>query len=75
MHFAPTERNVENLKKEAIDEEKIFITGNTVIDALLQVADKPYEFFEPVLKNMDFENKRVNVSRQNFNQCLIRNNH
>ncbi len=59
MHFAPTERNVENLKKEAIDEEKIFITGNTVIDALLQVADKPYEFFEPVLKNMDFENKRV----------------
>lgn len=44
LHFAPTERNRQNLIKEAISEEAIFITGNTVIDALLEVVDKPYEF-------------------------------
>lgn len=59
FHFAPTERNVENLRKEAVPGDKIFITGNTVIDALLEVADKPYEFSDPVLRDMDFENKRV----------------
>ena len=59
MHFAPTERNRQNLLREAIAEESIFVTGNTVIDALLQVADKPYEFEEEVLRSTDFENRRV----------------
>ncbi len=59
LHFAPTERNRQNLLKEGIKEENIFITGNTVIDALLQVAGKPYEFEEETLKTIDFENKRV----------------
>lgn len=59
VHFAPTERNRENLRKEGISEEKIVITGNTVIDALLEVAGKPYEFEEETLKSIDFEEKRV----------------
>ena len=42
LHFAPTEKNRENLLKENISSEGIFVTGNTVIDALLQVAGKPY---------------------------------
>jgi UDP-N-acetylglucosamine 2-epimerase (non-hydrolysing) len=33
-HFAPTSRAADNLKKEGIEEKKIFITGNTVVDAL-----------------------------------------
>ena len=36
-HFAPTQRNRDNLIREGIDPEKIIITGNTVIDALLEV--------------------------------------
>lgn len=44
VHFAPTQRNADNLIREGIDPEKIIITGNTVIDALLEVADRPYEF-------------------------------
>ena len=44
-HFAPTLNSKENLLKENIKESKILITGNTVIDALLQsvkvVNDKP----------------------------------
>ncbi|MEG2213032.1 MAG: UDP-N-acetylglucosamine 2-epimerase (non-hydrolyzing), partial [Clostridiales bacterium] len=36
--FAPTENAAANLRAEHIDEARIFITGNTVIDALLQVT-------------------------------------
>jgi UDP-N-acetylglucosamine 2-epimerase (non-hydrolysing) len=59
IHFAPTERNRQNLLAEAIRDEAIFITGNTVIDALLQVAGKPYTFEDETLKNIDFEKRRV----------------
>ena len=34
--FAPTEKAKENLLKEGIDEDKIFVTGNTIVDAILQ---------------------------------------
>ena len=38
-YFAPTEQSRANLLQENIDAKKIFITGNTVIDALLMVVD------------------------------------
>lgn len=59
LHFAPTERNRQNLLKEGVSAERILVTGNTVIDALLSVAEKPYEFTEETLKEINFENKRV----------------
>lgn len=59
IHFAPTDRNRQNLLLEGIPADRIFITGNTVIDALLEVANKPYEFENEVLKGIDFENNRV----------------
>ena len=59
LHFAPTERNRQNLLKESIADDKIFITGNTVIDALLTVAEKPYEFEDETLKGIDFNRRRV----------------
>ena len=59
IHFSPTLRNRENLLRENISGDKIFITGNTVIDALLEVANKAYEFQDELLKTMDFKNKRV----------------
>lgn len=39
-HFAPTENSRQNLLKESISDKNIFVTGNTVIDALLWVRDK-----------------------------------
>ncbi len=39
-HFAPTENSRQNLLKESIPDSHIFVTGNTVIDALLWVRDK-----------------------------------
>jgi UDP-N-acetylglucosamine 2-epimerase (non-hydrolysing) len=40
LHFAPTFQNAGNLQKEGIDPGKIFVTGNTVIDSLLNIANK-----------------------------------
>ncbi len=40
VHFAPTAENKRNLISENISEEKIFVTGNTVIDALIMVRDE-----------------------------------
>ena len=39
-HFAPTRTTQENLLKEGIAEDTIFVTGNTVVDALFMVLDK-----------------------------------
>lgn len=38
--FAPTARSRENLLRESVAVEKIYVTGNTVIDALLEIADR-----------------------------------
>lgn len=38
-YFAPTVQSKQNLLQENIDEKKIFVTGNTVIDALLMAVD------------------------------------
>ncbi len=40
LHFAPTEQSKQNLLRENISEESIQVTGNTVIDALLQSVEK-----------------------------------
>jgi UDP-N-acetylglucosamine 2-epimerase (non-hydrolysing) len=37
LHFAPTKLAAENLLREGINKEKIFITGNTIVDALLEI--------------------------------------
>jgi UDP-N-acetylglucosamine 2-epimerase (non-hydrolysing) len=40
-HFAPTSESKRNLLKSGVSRESIFVTGNTVIDALLSVSDDP----------------------------------
>jgi len=59
LHFAPTERNRGNLLGEGIPKGRIFVTGNTVIDALKWVAAEPYDFAGGDLKGIDFAGKRV----------------
>ncbi|MEA3351070.1 MAG: UDP-N-acetylglucosamine 2-epimerase (non-hydrolyzing), partial [Chloroflexota bacterium] len=41
LHFAPTEWSHQNLLRENVADEKIIVTGNTVIDALQWVAQQP----------------------------------
>jgi len=40
LHFAPTEQSAQNLRDENVDQARIHVTGNTVIDALLAVVAK-----------------------------------
>lgn len=42
-HFCPTENNKANLLKEGVSEKDIYVTGNTVIDALLMAKEKVHE--------------------------------
>jgi len=59
LYFAPTENNAQNLLKENIDAKKIYITGNTVIDAIKTTVKEEYEFSDECLKSLDFKNNRV----------------
>ncbi|NLK08853.1 MAG: UDP-N-acetylglucosamine 2-epimerase (non-hydrolyzing) [Firmicutes bacterium] len=59
FHFAPTDPAVENLLREGVPEEQIFLTGNTVIDALLQTVRDDYVFSDPVLNDLNFADERV----------------
>lgn len=59
LHFAPTGKSKENLEKENIPGDRIFITGNTVIDALLETVDVDYIFQNEDLKDIDFDSKKV----------------
>lgn len=59
FHFAPTQKARENLLNAGVSGENIFVTGNTVVDALLATVRRSYEFKEPILKDIDFDSKRV----------------
>ncbi|MFQ6033091.1 MAG: non-hydrolyzing UDP-N-acetylglucosamine 2-epimerase [Candidatus Zixiibacteriota bacterium] len=62
FHFAPTEEAKKNLLLENIPTHKIFVTGNTVIDALLSVVEDNYEFHIPALKKIDFTKRIILVT-------------
>lgn len=59
IHFAPTKGNESNLLSEGVDKDRIVITGNTVIDALLKVVNKDYRFEIDILNEIDYANKKV----------------
>lgn len=59
LHFAPTAANRDNLLREGVDDKAIFVTGNTVIDALASTVQQRYVFSDPFLKAYSFEGKRV----------------
>ena len=59
MHFAPTETSEHNLLGESVDENSIYVTGNTVIDALHKTVNDGFVFDNEVLQNIDYRNKRI----------------
>jgi UDP-N-acetylglucosamine 2-epimerase (non-hydrolysing) len=74
LHFAPTSQARDNLLREGIPENRIHITGNTVIDALLQVAKRPWKPSEgePLYK-LDPDRQLILVTahrRENFGEPL-----
>ena len=59
LHFAPTDTSEANLRKENVPSERIFVTGNTVIDALHQTVRDDFEFENFFLHDLDFTGKRM----------------
>lgn len=74
LHFAPTSTNKTNLLNEGVKPERIYITGNTVIDALKTTVNKSYIFQNDFLKTVNFKEKRVIVvtahRRENLGEPL-----
>lgn len=74
MHFSPTENNRANLLAERVDPKTIYVTGNTVIDALKTTVRKDYVFKDETLKRMPWNEKKVIVMtahrRENLGEPL-----
>ena len=58
LHFCPTENNRKNLARENIT-EGVFVTGNTVIDALKTTVREDYHFATEVLNTLPYKSKKV----------------
>jgi UDP-N-acetylglucosamine 2-epimerase (non-hydrolysing) len=72
--FAHTEQAKNNLIKEGIETDKIKVTGNTVIDALLDVANKSFPIESTILERLPKNNKKIILvtahRRENFGQPI-----
>ncbi len=58
LHFCPTPANRDNLTREGI-REGLFVTGNTVIDALKTTVRPDFRFSTPLLNQLDYEKQRI----------------
>lgn len=72
VHFAPTERNRDNLLREGIT-KNVFVTGNTVIDAFQTTVRRDYVFKDAALREMAPTGRRILLTahrRENLGQPL-----
>ena len=77
IHLPPTEWARDNLLKEGVDPSTVYVTGNTVIDALFYVVDglrKSNPHFERLFDGIDFNKRMVLITghrRENFGEGFI----
>jgi UDP-N-acetylglucosamine 2-epimerase (non-hydrolysing) len=73
LHFAPTAWARRNLLAEGVDEDKILVTGNPVIDALHTVIAQPYDLGQELLTGLSPERRVILVTahrRENFGRPM-----
>lgn len=74
LHFSPTFKNRENLIKEGIDPRYVYITGNTVTDAIKSTVANDYTFKNPVLAGLPWNSRRIIIltahRRENLGEPL-----
>ena len=74
-HFAPTPIAKRNLLKAGARRDRIFVTGNTVIDALQEVMKESKMLKLPILRKLNSKQKIILVTvhrRESFGEPLIR---
>lgn len=76
LHFAPTPAARNNLLAEGVPSGRISVTGNTVIDALLSVAQRPWSFDDPFLSTVGENGRRMILvtahRRENWGEPMAR---
>ena len=76
LHFPPTPESAANLRADGVGEDAIVLTGNTVIDALLDVAAKPYTPDDPILRDIFDDPRRMILvtthRRENWGEPMAR---
>lgn len=74
-HFAPTKNSVQDLYKEGIAKDKIFLSGNTVIDTLLSIQNKKFRFSEEKINKAIMMGKKILLvtmhRRENWGEPLV----
>jgi len=73
LYFCPTAGNRENLRREGVT-ENVFVTGNTVIDALRTTVRSDYRFTTPLLNQLPYQEKKILLltchRRENYGQPM-----
>jgi UDP-N-acetylglucosamine 2-epimerase (non-hydrolysing) len=59
LNFAPTSTAKQNLLDEGVAAATIFVTGNTVIDALMATVRPGYRFADPFLGGIDYGRRKI----------------
>ena len=74
LHFCPTVANRNNLSREDIT-KGVFLTGNTVIDALQTTVKQNFHFSTEILNELDYANRKVILvtchRRENYGQPMV----
>ncbi len=73
LHFAPTRGSKENLLREGINASDIYVTGNTVIDAMKHTVEDDYIFENEELNDIDFSKKVIMITahrRENWGEGI-----
>jgi len=71
LHFAPTHQAQQNLLKENISRDKIFVTGNTVTDALYLAMNEPRQWTDPALKHLFDPLKKTDAAQPAARMILV----
>lgn len=75
LHFTPTFTAKKALLKEGVPADRIIVTGNTVIDALLQVVRDNYFFKQNTLNQLDFDHQKIVLvtthRRENLGEPMV----
>ena len=73
MHFSPTQANADNLAREAVTGD-VFITGNTVIDAMKTTVSSDFVFENETLNKLDYSKKVIVMTchrRENYGEPMV----
>lgn len=74
-YFTPTEHAAEALRREGVNNERIYVTGNTGVDAALMIGQQPFDWSASALASVDPAQPFVLITahrRENFGEPLLR---